>query len=96
MYFSKTSLKELYSKMSTLYSGEDIEAQGGTQFVSEMKYFLAMDEFYFSNKKSCNTNSNSDKNEFIKYVGNLVLLSDPNIPNRFYTKNFSKSFSFNF
>jgi len=52
MYFSKTSLKELYSKMSTLYSGEDIEAQGGTQFVSEMKYFLAMDEFYFSNKKS--------------------------------------------
>lgn len=78
--------------MSTLYSGEDIEAQGGTQFVSEMKYFLAMDEFYFSNKKSCNTNSNSDKNEFIKYVGNLVLLSDPNIPNRFYTKNFSKSF----
>lgn len=95
MYFTKTSLKELYLKMSTLYSGEDIEAQGGTQFVSEMKYFLAMDEFYFFNKKACDTNINSDRNKFIEYVGNIVLLSDPEIPNRFYTKNFSKNFGNN-
>ncbi len=95
MYFSKISLKELYSKMSTLYPGEDIEAQGGTQFVSEMKYFLAMDEFYFFNRKACDTNINSDRDKFIEYVGNVVLLSDPKISNRFYTKNFSKSFGKN-
>ena len=45
MYLSKDSLKKLYSKMASLYSGNDIESQGGTQFVSEIKYFLATDEF---------------------------------------------------
>ena len=45
MFFSKEFLLDLYKKFSSLYSGNDIEAQGGTQFVSELKYFLATDYF---------------------------------------------------
>lgn len=42
MYFSKDYLIKLYFKMQTLYSGGDINAQGGTQYCSEIKY-LALD-----------------------------------------------------
>ena len=91
MYLSKESLKTLYSKMSSLYSGTDIESQGGTQFVSEIKYFLAMDEFQKSKERACNTQEKTDKDFFVKCVGNVVQISNPIFSYSLDTKNFSQS-----
>ena len=38
MYLSKESIINLFFQMNFLYSGEDIQKQGGTQFFSELKY----------------------------------------------------------
>lgn len=92
MYLSKESLKNLYLEMASLYPGKDIEAQGGTQFASELKYFLAMDEFYNTKKSVCNSREKTDRDLFTECVGHIVLLSDPKSNEKFYTKNFSKSF----
>lgn len=78
--------------MASLYPREDIEAQGGTQFASELKYFLAMDEFYNTKKSACNSREKTDRDLFTECVGHIVLLSDPKSTEKFYTKNFSKSF----
>ena len=91
MYLSKESLKKLYSKMSSLYSGTDIESQGGTQFVSEIKYFLATDEFQKSKERACNTQEKTDKDFFVKCVGNVVQISNPIFSYSLDTKNFSQS-----
>lgn len=91
MYLSIESLKTLYSKMATLYSGTDIESQGGTQFVSEIKYFLAADEFQKLKKHACNTQEKVDKDFFVKCVGNVVQISNPISPHSLDTKNFSQS-----
>ena len=91
MYLSKESLKTLYSKMSSLYSGTDIESQGGTQFVSEIKYFLATDEFQKSKERACNTQEKTDKDFFVKCVGNVVQISNPIFSYSLDTKNFSQS-----
>lgn len=89
MYFSKDFLSELYKKLSSLYSGNDIEAQGGTQFVSELKYFLAMDYFKKQKGKPCDSNLKNDKDFFVLSVGKIVLLSDDG--SFLATKNFSNS-----
>ena len=91
MYLSKESLKELYSKMAALYSGADIESQGGTQFVSEIKYFLATDEFQKSKKRACYTQEKNDRDFFVKCVGNVVQISNPTSSLSFDTKNFSQN-----
>lgn len=77
--------------MSSLYSGTDIESQGGTQFVSEIKYFLAMDEFQKSKERACNTQEKTDKDFFVKCVGNVVQISNPIFSYSLDTKNFSQS-----
>lgn len=92
MYLGKEFLKLLFEKMSSLYTGNDINDQGGTQFVSEIRYFFATDEFLKHNNRTCDTKNKDDKNLFIKYVGDFVYLSDADEKNIFYTKNFSKSF----
>ena len=91
MYLSKDSLKKLYSKMASLYSGNDIEAQGGTQFVSEIKYFLATDEFQKTKNRFCNTQDKSDKDAFVELVGHVVQISNPVSSISLDTKNFSQS-----
>lgn len=91
MYLSKDSLKKLYSKMASLYSGNDIEAQGGTQFVSEIKYFLATDEFQKTKNHFCNTQDKSDKDAFVELVGHVVQISNPVSSISLDTKNFSQS-----
>ena len=91
MYLSKDSLKKLYSKMASLYSGNDIESQGGTQFVSEIKYFLATDEFQNTKNHFCNTQNKSDKDTFVELVGRVVQISNPISSISLDTKNFSQS-----
>ena len=92
MYFEKTFLLNLYKMLASLYSGGDIEAQGGTQFVSELKYFFAADEFKKKMNRACDTQIKSDKNLFIKCVGSMVYLSTENSELLFFTKNFANSF----
>ena len=91
MYLSKDSLKKLYFKMASLYSGNDIESQGGTQFVSEVKYFLATDEFQKTKNRFCNTQNKSDKDTFVELVGRVVQISNPASSISLDTKNFSKN-----
>lgn len=78
--------------LASLYSGGDIEAQGGTQFVSELKYFFAADEFKKKMNRACDTQIKSDKDLFIKCVGSMVYLSTENSEQLFFTKNFANSF----
>lgn len=89
MYFSKESVLSLYGKLSSLYPKDDIEQQGGTQFVSEIKYFLATDYFKRQKGKSCDTQIKDDKDFFVLSVGKIVLLSEDG--NYLATKNFAKS-----
>ena len=89
MYFSKEFLLDLYKKLSSLYSGNDIEAQGGTQFVSELKYFLATDYFKKQKGKACDTNLKDDKDFFVSSVGKIVLLAGDG--SFLATKNFANS-----
>ena len=89
MYFSKEFLFDLYKKLSSLYSGTDIEAQGGTQFVSELKYFLATDYFKKQKGKACDTNLKEDKDFFVSSVGKIVLLTEDG--SFLATKNFANS-----
>ena len=89
MFFSKEFLLDLYKKLSSLYSGNDIEAQGGTQFVSELKYFLATDYFKKKKGKACDTNMKDDKDFFVSSVGKIVLLAEDG--SFLATKNFANS-----
>ena len=79
----------MYKKLSSLYSGNDIEAQGGTQFVSELKYFLATDYFKKQKGKACDTNLKDDKDFFVSSVGKIVLLAGDG--SFLATKNFANS-----
>ena len=68
MYFSKESILSLYRRLSSLYPKDDIEQQGGTQFASEIKYFLAADYFKKQKGKSCDTQIKDDKDFFVLSV----------------------------
>ena len=89
MYFSKEFLIALYKKLSSLYPKDDIEQQGGTQFASELKYFLATDYFKKHKGKPCDTQIKDDKDFFVLSVGKVVLLSENG--NYLATKNFAQS-----
>lgn len=89
MYFSKEFVIALYKKLASLYSKDDIEQQGGTQFASELKYFLATDYFKKQKGKSCDVNIKNDKDFFVFSVGKIVLLS--NDGSFLATKNFANS-----
>lgn len=89
MYFSKDFLIELYSKMQSLYTGIDINAQGGTQYCSEIKYFLATDKFIKLDNKKIDYSNNEDKKKFCEYVGDVVLLGKKT--DSLFTKNFANS-----
>lgn len=91
MYFSKDFLLYLYKKLSSLYPGGDIEKQGGTQFVSALKYFIAMDAFKKETAEPCNSRMRDDKDLFVECVGKTVFLSETPYGEKFYTKNFASS-----
>lgn len=95
MYLSKNSVISLFFQMRFLYFEKDIRKQGGTQFFSELRYFLALDEFVSAEKRNCNTADKDDKQKFIKYVGHVVQLSDSDEKESCDTKNFFDSFGNN-
>lgn len=95
MYLSKESIVNLFFQMNFLYSGEDIQKQGGTQFFSELKYFFALDEFIKSEQRPCDTRNKNDKQKFVVNVGHFVQLSDPNTSESLDAKNFFDSFGQN-
>ena len=95
MYLSKQSLMCLFFQMRFLYSKERVQDQGGTQFFSELKYFMALDEFTKSQERPCNTNNRDDKQLFISNVGRIVKISDPNEAESCDTKNFFDAFKSN-
>lgn len=83
-YLSKTTLLSAYQELSNLTS--DPSAQGATQATSSLRYIFALDEFYKTFGKPCNTQNRTDKDNYIKCVGNVV-----SIDGDLYTVNFYQS-----
>lgn len=83
-YFSKQTILSAYKCLQNLTS--DPSAQGATQATSILRYLFALDEFYSKNSRDCKTSSKEDKDEFIKFVGNVV-----SVNNSYYTANFYNS-----
>ncbi len=63
----------------------DKNAQGATQTVSALRYFFALDQFYKSQGRDCDTRNREDKNKFNQYVGNFCYICDKE---RTYTAQF--------
>lgn len=95
MYLSKNSVISLFFQMHFLYPKKDIRKQGGTQFFSGLRYFLALNEFKSSEKRICDTKDKDDKQKFIKNVGHVVQLNVSSENENCDTKNFFDSFGNN-
>ena len=80
-YVAKGSLLKAYYRLSQL--SDNPMAQGATQRVSALRYFVALDQFYFEQGRNCDTKINSDKELFSRYVGNVV-----SVTKELYTSNF--------
>ena len=80
-YIAKDSLLKAYFRLSQL--SDNPIAQGATQRVSALRYFVALDQFYFEQGRNCDTKINSDKELFSSYVGNVV-----SVTKELYTSNF--------
>lgn len=80
-YFSKDSILYAYRELSKLTT--DPSKQGATQAASSLRYLFALDQFVKSFRRPCNTQKKEDRENFIKYVGNVVAINDIN-----YTANF--------
>lgn len=80
-YISKVNILAAYKKLSEMFP--DPEAQGATQKVSAIRYFVALDRFYKLHGTPCDTRNRQEKDEFAKLVG---LTSDVCLD--LYTTNF--------
>lgn len=80
-YFSKETVIAAYNYLSNLT--DDPSAQGATQATSALRYLFALDEYFTKYSKNCRTKTKSDKDEFIKFVGNVVAINKT-----YYTANF--------
>lgn len=80
-YFSKETVIAAYNYLSNLT--DDPSAQGATQATSALRYLFALDEYFTKYSKNCSTKTKSDKDEFIKFVGNVVAINKT-----YYTANF--------
>ena len=83
-YLSKATILTAYSQLSEITS--DPNSQGATQFTSALRYTFGLNEFYKLHGRSCNTQQKTDKDEFIRCVGNVVAIHD-----NVYTANFYNS-----
>lgn len=86
MYIPKQIILNAYKELSRLTNSP--ETQGATQITSAIKYLLALDAFYKTNNRPCDTTQKNDKDEFIKAVGNVVTINE-----ECYTKNFERGIS---
>lgn len=80
-YLTKSAILQAYELLSHL--SPDPSVQGATQKVSAIRHFMALDSFYKSKSRDCNTCEKEDKNDFIAHVGYVCDVC----PN-FYTTNF--------
>ena len=80
-YISKKDILSAYKKLSEMHP--DPTAQGATQKISAIRYFVALDIFYKLHASDCNTRNTTEKMEFANLVG-FVCDVCPN----YYTTNF--------
>lgn len=80
-YLTKSAILQAYELLAHL--SPDPSVQGATQKVSAIRHFMALDSFYKSKRRDCNTREKEDKNDFIAHVGYVCDVC----PN-FYTTNF--------
>lgn len=81
-YFSKDAILKAYKQLSKLSS--DPTAQGATQRISALRYFVALDNFYAVFRKNCDTKDYSHKESYTGYVGDVVSLTDDLYTGNFY------------
>lgn len=81
-YFSKDAILKAYKQLSKLSS--DPTAQGATQRVSALRYFVALDNFYAVFRKNCDTKDSSLKGSYTGYVGDVVSVTDDLYTGNFY------------
>lgn len=81
-YFSKNTILSAYKQLSKLTN--DPTAQGATQKVSALRYFVALDEFFAHKRDNCDTKDSSDKDAFTQYVGSVVKVTDDKYTSNFY------------
>jgi hypothetical protein len=80
-FLTKPSILKAYKTLTAMKENPAI--QGATQNVSALRYFFALDRFYFMRNHPCNTKDDNDKTEFAKYVGEFCSICD-----NLYTTNF--------
>lgn len=80
-YFSKEAILKAYKQLSKLSA--DPTAQGATQRVSALRYFVALDNFYAVFHKDCDTKNSSHKESYTDFVGKVIEVTD-----NLYTGNF--------
>lgn len=82
-YLSKKAILKAYECLSHL--SENPNLQGATQKVSAIRHFLALDSFFKTNGKDCNTRMPSDKKDFADRVGKVCeVCLDLYTPNFYY------------
>mgnify|MGYP004443293151 FL=1 len=81
-YLSKDAVLAAYHRLSKLSA--DPSAQGQTQLVSALRYFVALDRYYFKYTKDCDTRSANDKDSYTQYVGEVVGVTDELYTGNFY------------
>lgn len=80
-YFSKKSVLKAYECLSRL--SENPSLQGATQKVSAIRHFLALDMFFRTHNRDCDTRNLTDKRAFVTYVGKICSVCEG-----MYTTNF--------
>lgn len=81
-YFSKEVILKAYKQLSKL--SPDPSAQGATQRVSALRYFVALDIFYANFHRDCDTKDSNDKESFTSYVGDIVKVTNDLYSGNFY------------
>lgn len=80
-FISKENIIAAYRQLSQLTN--DPSAQGATQAISSLRYLFALAHFYTQFSRPCNTRAKVDKENFIKFVGDVVAIND-----HYYSANF--------
>lgn len=71
---TKKMIMASYEALSHMHA--DKNAQGATQTVSALRYFFALDRFYKTHGRNCDTRNKEDKANFNKYVGEFCNVCD--------------------
>lgn len=80
-FLSKDVVLSAYKVLSKL---DPEHKQGAVQLVSAIRYFVALDRFYKLHGKGCNVKNKADKEDYIKFVGEVVSVCDNFYLNQFY------------